>query len=209
MADSSDLPLLVVFAGNIATGKTTLAQVVAAQLGLDVVEESVDDNPYLERFYEDMPSWIFHLNMYFLGSRAESLRAAASSRGAVLDRSFYEDLVFVDLARADGVSPPENYAVFRSLYDPLAALLPTPTVLVYLETTPEVLYERVRQRGRPYEAGLTVEYLSRVQAFYDEWIASYARSPVVRIDVGSVDLRQDQDAVGRLTSEIQTLAQSG
>lgn len=103
----------VVLAGNIASGKSSLARRLADRLGFDLIEESVGDNPYLERFYLDMPRWAFHLNMYFLGSRSQAiLDATASDRGCVFDRSLYEDRLFVDLARADGVTPEDNYAVF-------------------------------------------------------------------------------------------------
>lgn len=193
----------VVLAGNIASGKSSLASCLAQRLGFDLIEESVDDNPYLERFYADMPRWAFHLNMYFLGSRSQALLAASTSgRGSVFDRSLYEDRLFVDLARDDGVTPEDNYAVFRSLYDLLERLLPQPTVLVYLEVPAAVLRERIAARGRSFEAGLTVDYLERIQARYDAWVEDYDLSSVVRVDTADVDYRADGEALDVLCARI-------
>lgn len=201
-------PVRIVLAGNIAVGKSTVARLLAAGLGYELIEESVGDNPYLQRFYGDMPAWAFHLNMYFLSSRAQALVASpAQAAGAVFDRSLYEDLLFVDLARSDGVTPDDNYAVFRGLFDILSDLLPRPTVLLYLHAPTAILRKRIAARGRAYEAGVTIEYLDRIQALYDRWIESYALSPVITVDVAETDLRTDAGLRQQLSAEIVEVVQ--
>lgn len=196
----------IVLAGNIAAGKSTLGRLIAERLDYVLAEESVADNPYLERFYSDMTQWAFHLNMYFLGSRSQAILAAASSdRGVVFDRSLYEDLIFVDLARDDGITPADNYSVFRSLYDVLEAVLSPPTVLVYLHAPTNVLHARIQQRGRVFEGGITVEYLERIQRRYDQWIGTFSQAHVLRLDTNSIDYRADTAAVDAVCDRIREL----
>jgi deoxyadenosine/deoxycytidine kinase len=181
-------PPLVVFAGNIAVGKSTMAATVASELNAATYLESVSDNPFLERYYADMQTWTFHLNMYFLAHRAQQIVAAASrGQTAVLDRSFYEDRLFVAQAHDAGRSADDTYAVFCQLDRVLDALLPRPAVLVYLEAPIDILLQRIQQRARPFEAGITEAFLADLQARYDAWIASYDYSPVIRLDTAASD----------------------
>ncbi len=192
----------VVVAGNIGSGKTTLATLLADRLQLALQMESVDDNPYLARFYKDMAQWVFPLNMYFLGTRSRQLVDAANGpRASVCDRSLYEDLLFVDMALADGTTTAENYATFRRLYDVLEATLPRPALLIYLSAQVEVLVDRVNSRGRAYEREVSQEYLGRLQALYDGWIDSYTLSPVIRVD-SSVDWRADDSALTAIATAV-------
>jgi deoxyadenosine/deoxycytidine kinase len=193
---------LIVMAGNIGVGKSTVGARLAQSLGLALFEESVSDNPYLERFYTDMPRWVFHLNMFFLAHRAQQTRLAAAA-GGVLDRSLHEDEIFVQMARDDGITTTDNYSVFESLFVTLTELLPRPTVLVYLEAPPAVLLDRIEARQRTFEGQtLNLTYLEALQHRYDEWVQRYSASSVVRRDTAAVDLREDGTAFEELRSEV-------
>jgi deoxyadenosine/deoxycytidine kinase len=194
---------LVVMAGNIGVGKTAVGSRLAHALRLPLYEESVSDNPYLERFYADMPRWVFYLNMFFLAHRAEQMRAAAGRGGGVLDRSLQEDEIFVQMARDDGVTSDENYAVFASLIDTLIDLLPAPTVLIYLRAEPSALVERIASRDRVFEGPtLDLSYLQALQARYDTWIEQYTASPVIARDTTTVDFRVDGPDFATLVDEV-------
>lgn len=199
----------IVVAGNIGAGKTTLSRAVAQELGRSkplaptLFLESVDDNPFLERFYADPPRWVFQLNMYFLASRSQQLLHAGHATSiSVFDRSIYEDLIFVDQALEDGVTTKENHKVFVDLFEVLVSTLPPPTVLVYLRSSPRVLLERIQGRGREFEGTITSDYLERLDSRYAEWRSSYSSSPVYDIDADTFDCSDGSQDVHDLVDAV-------
>lgn len=179
----------VAFAGNIGVGKTTVATRLAHELGLDLRLESVDDNPYLARFYADMLTWALPLNMYFLGTRSRQiLEATTAARPSICDRTLYEDRLFVQQAYVDGTTSAENVATFDHLFGVLEQLLPPPCLLVYLSAPTDVLAARIRTRGRVFERDIDRDFLDRMQQRYEHWITGYNSSPVLRIETSTLDL---------------------
>jgi deoxyadenosine/deoxycytidine kinase len=194
---------LIVFAGNIAVGKSTAAELVATGMPAHLFTESVSDNPYLERYYADVAVWAFHLNMYFLARRASQvLEAASLGQLAVLDRSFYEDRIFVEQAHAARWTALETVAIFRQLDNVLDQLLPRPAVLVYLHAPVPVLMQRIQQRARPFETNITESFLADLQGRYDAWIDSYSYSPVIRLDTQLHDIQRDPETQSRLVADV-------
>lgn len=174
---------LILVAGNIGTGKTSITERVGERLGWQTSFESVSDNPYLPDFYADMKQWSFHLQVFFLGHRAEQHLALANSpRSAIADRSIYEDAYI--FARAlhhlNNVSE-RDYQSYRTLFDLIVNNLPRPDLLLYLQAPVPVLMDRIRQRGRRMESGITSEYLSLLEVFYQEWLDAFDLCPVLTI----------------------------
>lgn len=180
---------LVVVAGNIGAGKTSLTERIGARLGWRTGYESVADNPYLSDFYADMRAWAFHLQIFFLGHRAEQyLEAARDARSAILDRSIYEDFhIFARALHHMGNVAERDYLAYRRLFDLVVSGLPRPGLLIYLKAPVEVLMERIRRRARNIETGISIEYLSLLDSFYDEWLASFDLCPVLTIRTDDLD----------------------
>jgi deoxyadenosine/deoxycytidine kinase len=180
---------LVLVAGNIGAGKTSLTERIGSRLGWWTGYESVADNPYLPDFYADMHAWSFHLQIFFLGHRADQyLEASLDSRSAILDRSIYEDAhIFARALHHMGNLAERDYLAYRRLFELVINGLPPPDLLIYLKAPTSVLIDRIRRRARNMETGITAEYLSLLDSFYDEWLAAFDICPVLTIRTDDLD----------------------
>jgi deoxyadenosine/deoxycytidine kinase len=180
---------LVLVAGNIGVGKTSLTERIGSRLGWWTGYESVADNPYLPDFYSDMRSWSFHLQIFFLGHRAEQyLDAANDPRSAILDRSIYEDaFIFARALHHMGNLSERDFLAYRRLYDLVVGSLPPPNLLIYLKCPVEVLMHRIHRRARNMETGISADYLSLLDNFYDEWLKAFDLCPVLTIRTDDLD----------------------
>lgn len=180
---------LVVVAGNIGVGKTSLTERIGSRLGWWTGYESVADNPYLADFYGDMRTWSFHLQIFFLGHRAEQyLQAANDPRSAILDRSIYEDFhIFARALHHMGDLAERDHLAYRRLFDLIVDSMPRPNLLIYLKAPVNVLMDRIRRRARNIETGITPEYLSLLDTFYDEWLRAFDMCPVLTIRTDDLD----------------------
>lgn len=180
---------LILVAGNIGSGKTSLTEGIGRRLGWQTAYESVADNPYLPNFYKDMKTWSFHLQVFFLGHRAKQHLAMASDpRSAVIDRSIYEDAyIFCRALNHLGNLNELDYQTYMSVFDLLTATLPVPSMLIYLRCPVDVLMSRIHKRGRDMESSISADYLSLLESFYDDWIKDFDQCPVLTIHTDDLD----------------------
>ena len=180
---------LVLVAGTIGAGKTSLTERIGQRLGWRSGYESVADNPYLPDFYADMHAWAFHLQVFFLGHRAEQyLEALKDSRSAILDRSIYEDFhIFTRALHHMGNMSERDYLSYRRLFELVVASLPPPALLIYLKAPAAVLINRITRRARNIETGITAEYLSLLESYYEEWLDGFDTCPVLTIRSDDLD----------------------
>jgi deoxyadenosine/deoxycytidine kinase len=197
---------LVLVAGNIGTGKTSLTERLGDRLGWRTAYESVIDNPYLGDFYQDMAAWSFHLQIYFLGHRAQQhLELVRDSRSAIADRSIYEDVkIFARALYQQGSLSERDYRSYQRVFQLIANDLPEPDLLIYLIAPPQILLQRITERGREIESGITLEYLTLLDSFYDDWMKTFNLCPVLKIrsdDLDFVNKKGHLDTVAELVQE--------
>jgi len=180
---------LVVVAGNIGAGKTSLTERIGSRLSWWTGYESVTDNPYLADFYGDMRTWSFHLQIFFLGHRAEQyMEAVRDPRSAILDRSIFEDFyIFARALHHMGDLAGRDYLAYRRLFELVVQAMPRPNLLIYLKAPTNVLMARIRRRARNMETGISPEYLSLLDSFYDEWLGDFDLCPVLTIRTDDLD----------------------
>lgn len=183
----------IAITGNIGAGKTTLAKLLAAHYGWEVLYEAVEGNPYLAEFYEDMPRWAFHLQIFFLNSRFGQMRRVRERTDnretcIVQDRTIYEDAhIFARNLRQTGVMPERDYQTYRSVFENMLSLVSPPDLMIYLRADLPKLREQIRKRGRSFEQSISDEYLLNLNALYEEFVATYQEGPLLIFDVNELD----------------------
>jgi len=173
----------IALAGMIGAGKTTLSTQLSKRLGLPLFEEPVASNTILADFYKDMAKHGFHLQIHLLNIRFQQHQKVVwNDEGGVSDRSIYEDCIFAKLLMKSGMMSAKEYNTYMSLFQNMSKFLKQPTVIVYLDVTPEKSVERIRRRARDMEKGISLEYLQGLYAGYDEFIHEISKSvPVIRV----------------------------
>lgn len=196
---------LILVAGNIGSGKTSLTERIGARLGWRTAYESVSDNPYLPDFYRDMRAWSFHLQVYFLGHRAQQhLDMWNDPRSAIIDRSIYEDAaIFARALHHLGNLNERDYQTYRKVFDLVVRTLPPPSLLIYLKAPVEVLIERIRQRGREIESSITPQYLQLLESFYEDWMRTFDLCPVLTIRTDDLDFVHQTQHLDTVVQRIQ------
>jgi len=186
---------LILLAGNIGAGKTSLTERIGERLGWTTAFESVADNPYLPDFYEDMKAWSFHLQIYFLGHRAEQhIYLSELPESAILDRSIYEDAhIFARALHHMGNLRDLDYHAYLRLYQLIVESLPKPDLLIHLQAPVPILMERIHRRARSIETGIDKAYLSLLEHFYEEWIHGFDLCPVLTIRSDDLDFVHQTD----------------
>ena len=171
-------------AGLIGVGKTTLAKSLGAHLNLDVYHEPVDDNDYLADFYADTAKHAFAMQVYLLNRRFQQHQEIIwRGRGAVQDRTIYEDSIFAKVLVEMRLMDRRDYDTYVSLFRNLSNFMCKPTAIVYLHSSPETCFERIQMRGRGVEKGVPLEYLQRLYAAYEDFVLEISRTiPVIQID---------------------------
>lgn len=196
---------MVLVAGNIGSGKTSLTERIGQRLGWHTAYESVADNPYLPNFYADMKTWSFHLQIYFLGHRAQQhLDMWNDPRSTIIDRSIYEDAyIFARALHHMGNLSELDYQSYRRVFDLIVKNLPAPSLLIYLQAPVPVLMERIHKRARNIETGITEEYLTLLESYYDEWMTTFDLCPVLTLRTDDLDFVHQPKHLDTVVKRIQ------
>lgn len=179
----------VAVAGNIGVGKSTLVTLLCERLGWQPFYEPEAENPYLADFYQDMRSWSFHSQIFFLAHRLRAHRQLTEHpSSAIQDRSVYEDAeIFACNLYRQGLMHPRDYQAYRDLYQILIEFLPPPDLVVYLRASVATLINRITHRGRAYERRISADYLGQLTGLYEEWIAQFSLCPVLTVPADDLD----------------------
>ena len=195
----------VAVAGNIGVGKSTLVALLCQRLDWQPFYEPVADNPYLADFYADMSSWSFHSQIFFLTHRLRAHRQLLDHPTSVLqDRTVYEDAeIFAENLYRQGLIHARDYHTYRELYEVLTDFLPPPDLVLYLRASVPTLLSRISHRGRDYERQITFDYLSQINALYEEWIARFNLCPVLTVPSDDLDYVANSKHLNLIAEKVQ------
>lgn len=196
----------IAISGNIGSGKTTLAEMLAKHYGWHPEYESVDENPYLADFYQDMPRWAFHLQVYFLNSRIKQvMRIRESEKTIVQDRTIYEDAhVFAKNLRKSGAIVERDYQNYLNLFDSMMKFVQPPDLLIYLKADIPKLVSQIEKRGRDFEESMRIDYLKKLNEHYEDWISDYDMGKLLIIDVNNLDFVKNVEDLSFIIERIDT-----
>lgn len=195
---------VIVLAGTIGAGKSSLSEMIANELGSEVFYEEVDNNEILPLFYADPNKYAFLLQIYFLNKRFASIKQALAHDNNVLDRSIYEDsLLFhlnADLGRANDTEVKVYDELLKNMMEelPYAAHKKHPDLLVHIKVSFETMLSRIEKRGREFEQlsydPLLYDYYKELNKRYEAWYQNYDESPKMEIDGDALNFVEDEEA---------------
>lgn len=204
-------PKHIAIAGNIGAGKTTLTAMLAKQFNWTPHFEDVDHNPYLADFYNDMHRWSFNLQVYFLNNRLSQLAEIRNGEDTVIqDRTIYEDAyIFAPNLYEMGLMTKRDFENYSSFFSTLKKMVQPPDLLIYLKASIPKLVDQIQKRGREYEENIRLDYLKRLNEFYNKWIDSYDDGRLLIIDVDKIDFAENSedfaDVVRRIDAQVHGL----
>jgi len=191
-------------AGNIGSGKTTLTRLLAKQMRWEPYYESVDDNPYLDSFYDDMKRWSFNLQVYFLNSRfRQVVEIRNSDKTIIQDRTIYEDAyIFAPNLHEMNLMTTRDFDNYFDLFQLMNSFIKAPDLLIYLRANVSTLVSQIAQRGRDYEESIRIDYLKKLNERYEQWIETYDHGKLLIIDVDNIDFHNNPEDLGMIIEKI-------
>jgi deoxyadenosine/deoxycytidine kinase len=200
----SKKPKHIAVAGNIGAGKTTLTELLAKHYKWIPHFEDVEHNPYLNDFYEDMPRWSFQLQIYFLNSRLNQLvEIRNGSETVIQDRTIYEDAyIFAPNLHEMGLMSKRDFDNYAKFFLTLKTMVQPPDLLIYLQASVPTLVGQIQSRGREYEENIRLDYLKRLNEYYNRWIETYKEGPLLIINVDNNRFNQDEEDLGNIIGKI-------
>ncbi|MEH0007984.1 MAG: deoxynucleoside kinase [Flavobacteriales bacterium] len=188
----------IAIAGNIGSGKTTLAELLAAEYNAKLILEQFADNPFLPKFYEQPDKYALPLEMSFLAQRYQHLKAQLAHPDplkslTVSDYDITKSSIFARVTLPEAV-----YGVYRTIFNRLCSDLIRPELYVYLYRSTENLKRNIRRRGRPYEQSIDAAYLDQINRSYFAFLKSQIGIRILVLDVDNIDFVENADAYLRV-----------
>ena len=194
----------IAIAGNIGSGKTTLTKLLSKHYSWDAHFEDVDENPYLNDFYNDMQRWSFNLQIYFLNSRYNQIQEIRRGDATVIqDRTIYEDaFIFAPNLHAMGLMTTRDFENYFTLFKSMEMSIQAPDLMIYLRASVPTLVRQIQSRGREYEESIRLDYLKRLNERYEAWINTYEAGNLLIIDVDDNNFIEDAEDLGQIITKI-------
>ena len=197
-------PKHIAIAGNIGAGKTTLTEALSKHYKWIPQFEDVANNPYLNDFYEEMPRWSFNLQIYFLNSRLNQLLEIERGTETIIqDRTIYEDAnIFAPNLHDMGLMSKRDFDNYYQFFQTLKSMVKPPDLLIYLQASVPTLVGQIQKRGREYEENIRLDYLKKLNEYYNKWIESYREGPLLIINVDKNNFAEKEEDMGEIINKI-------
>jgi deoxyadenosine/deoxycytidine kinase len=204
MAKATKKPKHVAIAGNIGAGKTTLTEMLSKHYRWIPQFEDVDHNPYLTDFYDDMPRWSFNLQIYFLHGRLNQILEIQNGTETVIqDRTIYEDAnIFAPNLHEMGLMSKRDFDNYFGFFTTIKSMVQPPDLLIYLKASVPTLVSQIQKRGREYEENIRLDYLKKLNDYYNKWVENYKEGPLLIIDCDKNKFGENDEDFGEIISKV-------
>jgi len=187
--------------GVIGVGKTTLAKMLSERLGARVVLEKFEENPFLEKFYRDPEHYAFQTQIFFLLSRyrqqQELFQADLFQKIVISDYMFEKDKIFAYLNLQD-----DELRLYETLVSQLEKNIPTPDLVIYLQSSVERLMANIRKRARAIEEPITEDYIRNLNEAYNYFFFRYKAAPLLIVNATQLDFVDNRKDFEELLAQI-------
>jgi deoxyadenosine/deoxycytidine kinase len=187
---AASIPRYIAIEGPIGIGKTTLAKRLAQSFNYETVLEDAEENPFLERFYQDRKGNALPTQLHFLFQRMRKLQDLRQGdifqQVRISDFLIEKDPLFARITLDD-----DEYRLYQTVYDNIIEDLPKPDLVIYLQAPTETLYQRVQKRGHPIERSIELSYLQQLNDAYTQFFYHYDDTPLLIVNSGEINLAQN------------------
>lgn len=198
----------VVIEGVIGAGKTTLASILSRRFGARLIKEQFEENPFLDRFYEDRPRWAFQTQLSFLASRFRQQQSLAGRDlfhdVVVSDYAFDKDRIFARLNLSG-----DELQLYDTMFGIMQPSVPVPDLIVYLQSTTDRLMDQIRKRGRTFERNMDPAYIEALNQAYNAYFFHYNRSPLLIVNAARIDFVENSADLEELLTQIARMQYPG
>lgn len=207
-----DIPFIAV-EGPIGVGKTSLAKKIASQFNFHLLKEIVEENPFLDKFYDDIEAWSFQTEMFFLCNRYKQLEDVEyqylkHKKPVVADYHIMKNMIFAKRTLSE-----RQFDKYEQIYQILVEDRPRPNLLIYLDASLDTLLQRIDQRGRSVEEKIQSSYLEQLrfdyQAYMDTFERKHPNTPIIRINGDQTDFIKCQADLEKIFTEIKLQLNKG
>jgi len=190
--------------GPIGVGKTTLTHKLAERFNANTLLEDVDDNPFIELFYQDPSRHAMSVQLSFLFSRLKQWQSLQQpnlfTRGLISDYIFAKDRLFANINLSD-----EELTLYDQVANLACSDIAKPDLVIYLQSNPNIIMQRIRQRNLRMEHGLSDDYLRKVIEAYEQFFFRYQDTPLLVVQTDHLDFSSHDNDVDNLLSRLQNM----
>ncbi|XXM72225.1 deoxynucleoside kinase [Lysinibacillus sphaericus] len=200
--------------GPIGVGKTSLAKAISEHFNFHLLREIVDENPFLDKFYDDIEEWSFQTEMFFLCNRYKQLEDIekhyiSQNKSVVADYHILKNIIFAKRTLKDE----QQYNKYLNIYDILTSDMPRPNVVIYLNASLDTLLKRIEKRGRDFEKKISPLYLKQLSLDYEEYMNTFEEThpdiPVLRYNGDHIDFVENKEDLDTILNQLNNTLNKG